>query len=228
MNDDEILLSWHANAEAWATAVGGGVIESRAAVTNDAIVQAIRRHSPLRVLDVGCGEGWLVRELVNRGTDTIGIDAVAELTGRAAALGAGSFETVSYEDLIAGRWTPPAPIDAAVCNFSLLGEGVVENLLRRLAVLLEQDGKLFVQTVHPATQTEPDGSPAADGWRRETWQGFGRGFERPAPWYFRGRDSWVRLFEACGYRLLEMEEPRRPGGHRADSLLFVCRVRAGQ
>ena len=57
----EIGDSWTRNAALWIAAVRGGRIPSRARVTNDAIVNAILRHSPRRVLDVGCGEGWLPR-----------------------------------------------------------------------------------------------------------------------------------------------------------------------
>ena len=45
----------------------GDQIESRILVTDQAIIDAVVGRSPNVVLDIGCGEGWLVRALAARG-----------------------------------------------------------------------------------------------------------------------------------------------------------------
>jgi 2-polyprenyl-3-methyl-5-hydroxy-6-metoxy-1,4-benzoquinol methylase len=62
-----ILHSWHHNADAWARSVRDKLIESRRLVTDQAILGAILALRPRSVLDVGCGEGWLVHALAARG-----------------------------------------------------------------------------------------------------------------------------------------------------------------
>ena len=64
MTDRErhILASWHANADAWTRAVRERAIPSRVAVTDNAIVAAVRVCAPRTVLDVGCGEKILISE----------------------------------------------------------------------------------------------------------------------------------------------------------------------
>ena len=67
-------LSWNANARAWTKAVREQLISSRRVVTDAAIVEVLVALQPRRVLDVGCGEGWLVRALNERGIEAFGVD----------------------------------------------------------------------------------------------------------------------------------------------------------
>ncbi|HSK40392.1 MAG TPA: hypothetical protein VK943_11555, partial [Arenibaculum sp.] len=55
--------SWTANAGLWTQAVRSGAIASRRLATDDAVVRAVAARRPRRVLDLGCGEGWLARAL---------------------------------------------------------------------------------------------------------------------------------------------------------------------
>ncbi|MEM6754398.1 MAG: class I SAM-dependent methyltransferase, partial [Cyanobacteria bacterium P01_C01_bin.38] len=62
-NEKSVLDSWNNNASAWINTIENDQIESRKLVTNKAIVDAIVSYSPATILDIGCGEGWLTREL---------------------------------------------------------------------------------------------------------------------------------------------------------------------
>lgn len=213
-----ILQSWNQNAEAWTQVVRASMIESRRLVTDRAILDAVLAHQPRRVLDLGCGEGWLVRALAAEGIHAIGVDAVPSLIAQAQEAG-GVFQLATYEDIIAGRLAIKA--DILVCNFALLGKESVEHLLAFLPSLLEQDGRLIVQTVHPLIACGEQ--PYADGWRQETWMGFGTTFPSPAPWYFRTLGSWIALFAESGWRLCEMREPLRPDTGKPASVIFTVR-----
>lgn len=63
-SSEHILQSWRANAENWIQTIDHQEIESRNIVTNQAIVDTLLSLHPHRVLDVGCGEGWLTRACV--------------------------------------------------------------------------------------------------------------------------------------------------------------------
>lgn len=217
-DETDILHSWHRNADAWTRAVREELIESRRLITDQAIVDAVLDNRPRSVLDVGCGEGWLVRALTAHGIQAIGVDAVPALIEHARERG-GSFQVAAYDDLIAGRF--PQRVEAVVCNFSLLGEASVERLLAALPSLLEADGRLIVQTVHPLVAC---GEHAyMNGWRMEAWTGFGNAFPAPAPWYFRTLASWIGLFAASGWQLCELREPLHPQTGRPASVIFVAR-----
>jgi 2-polyprenyl-3-methyl-5-hydroxy-6-metoxy-1,4-benzoquinol methylase len=214
-HEARILHSWHENANAWTQTVRDGHIESRRLTTDQSILDAVLEGQPHSVLDLGCGEGWLVRALAGHGIQAIGVDAVPELIARAAQAG-GDFRVASYDDIISGRLQ--LRVDTLVCNFALLGNESVEQLVRYLPQLLEEGGCFIVQTVHPVVAS---GDQAyVDGWRQENWAGFGDSFAAPAPWYFRTLSSWLAMFAAAGWWLSEMREPLHPGTGRPASVIF--------
>lgn len=228
-HEQQIIRSWHSNALPWSDAIRTRSIASRRLSTDQAIIQAIVDLAPQRVLDVGCGEGWLARKLLERRIAVVGVDAVPALIARAAqsvaplaAHGAGEFHVLDYAGL-AERKLKCEPCDAAVCNFSLLGNDSVESMLAALPSYLHSRAGLLIQTLHPRTACGD--APYEDGWRKGNWQGFGPDFTDPAPWYFRTLDSWQRMLRRCGFDLKETREPTLPGSSEPVSVLFICEAR---
>jgi 2-polyprenyl-3-methyl-5-hydroxy-6-metoxy-1,4-benzoquinol methylase len=218
LSDAQICASWHANALPWVTAVRTGQLESRVFVTNRVIVDAVLARAPHTVLDVGCGEGWLARELSSHGIRVTGIDVVPALIERAGSAGGGEFHIASYEDLAAGKLSISA--DVIVCNFSLLGHESVEGVFVAVARMLNRGGAFIVQTVHPEFACGT--SPYQDGWREGSWDGFSSDFKDPAPWYFRTLDTWKHLFYSNKLRLVDTQVPLHPNTKQPASVLFIA------
>jgi len=213
--DTSVIDSWHRNTDPWVAAIRNGEIESRTLVTNAAIVDTVRAHAPQTAVDLGCGEGWLVRALPE--VRMIGVDAIAGLVEAARAAGGGEFRCLSYERIAQGELQLAA--DLAVCNFSLIGKEAVEGLFRAAPSYLRHGGHLVVQTVHPLLAC---GEQAyADGWREGSWAGFNSGFQDAPPWYFRTLSNWIALFENNGLRIREMREPLHPQSGKPASLILV-------
>jgi 2-polyprenyl-3-methyl-5-hydroxy-6-metoxy-1,4-benzoquinol methylase len=217
-SDEAIVESWYKNVAPWTAAVRDGEIASRKQVTDQAIIDALLSCSPSSVLDIGCGEGWLVRELCARNIPVIGVDAVPAFIEAARLAGGGEFNAISYEDIAAGKLD--RSVHVAACNFSLLGRESVEALLRAIPSLLEPHGVLIIQTLHPVIACGD--LPYEDGWREGTWVGFSADFTDPAPWYFRTMDSWISLFTECGFRLREVREPVNPQTLVPASVIFIA------
>lgn len=220
LTDAVILESWSRNADPWTAAIRGGEIESRTLVTNAAIVEAVRSLAPASGVDLGCGEGWLVRALPE--VAMVGVDAVAALVEQARAAGGGEFCVLSYEQIAQGRLA--LAVDVAVCNFSLIGNEAVDGLLRAAPTYLRQGGSLVVQTVHPVMACGE--ALYVDGWRAGSWAGFSSDFADAPPWYFRTIASWIALFAAHGLRLTSMREPLHPRTGKPVSLILTGELAA--
>lgn len=218
LSDAKIVDSWTRNAAPWTDAVRENRIESRNLVTNRAIVDAVLSRVPRTILDIGCGEGWLMRALAEHGIGGIGVDVVPSLIDQAASAGGGDFRVVSYEEIAEGLLE--VKVDAVVANFSLIGKESVKGVIRRTPELLERDGALIIQTLHPLVATGDQ--PYEDGWRHGSWAGFSSDFSDPAPWYFRTVETWKDLITECGFGSIEVREPLHPATGKHVSIIFIA------
>jgi 2-polyprenyl-3-methyl-5-hydroxy-6-metoxy-1,4-benzoquinol methylase len=225
MSDQQLQIrqSWQTNADAWTRAVREQRIESRRLVTDAAILGAIADGPARRVLDIGCGEGWLCRALAERGSECVGVDASVPLVDSAQAAGGGRFEVMDYAALIEAG-SRLGQFDVLVCNFALLDENIAP-LLGALRERVAPGGRLLIQTVHPWAACGNE--PYVDGWRLETFAAFGGEFSSSMPWFFRTLESWLALLAASGWRLRQLREPRHPDTGQPCSLLLELQPLAG-
>ncbi len=218
--ESTLLQSWHHNARAWTEAVRSGAIESRRQVTDQAILLAIMGRQPERVLDLGCGEGWLLRALVERGIEAVGVDGDATLVEAAQAAGSSPVQVATYEDLVEAKVDIGRDYDLICANFSLLHQDIIP-LLAAMNALLVPGGALVIQTLHPWSVAAGD---YQDGWREETFDGF-KGQWRPMPWYFRTLSSWLNALDMAGFQLSSLREPQHPQSPVPQSLLMIAERR---
>jgi SAM-dependent methyltransferase len=120
-----LVTSWSTNASPWADAVRSNAIASRRLITDRAVLQAVLRHQPASVLDLGCGEGWLSRRLAERVGHVVGIDISPELIAQANEAGGATFHEMGFDALIRNRRGPGttlmsrlpiSPCSAPACN----------------------------------------------------------------------------------------------------------------
>ncbi|AZV26598.1 SAM-dependent methyltransferase [Pseudomonas syringae] len=219
--ESTLLQSWHHNARAWTEAVRSGAIESRRQVTDQAILLAVMGRQPERVLDLGCGEGWLLRALAERGFEAVGVDGDATLVEAARVAGSSPVHVASYEDLVEAKVDIGRDYDLICANFSLLHQDIIP-LFAAMNALLVPGGALVIQTLHPWSVAAGD---YQDGWREETFDGF-QGEWSPMPWYFRTLSSWLNALEMAGLQLTGLREPQHPQSPVPQSLLMIAERRA--
>jgi len=235
LSDQQVIDSWLKNAKPWSAAIDNGEIASRVEVTNAAVVEVLLKscaqksfaNRALKLLDLGCGEGWLMRALdkarkeigMLAGLDMLGVDIVPELIANGEKQGTGRFKTLSYEALSFENLKEK--FDVIVCNFSLLGEQSVNRVFAQVRHLLSDDGTFVVQTLHPVSACGD--LPYRDGWRSGSWQGFSDDFVDPPPWYFRTLPSWLALFTDNALTSPEIIEPKRCNNSAPLSVIFVAK-----
>jgi 2-polyprenyl-3-methyl-5-hydroxy-6-metoxy-1,4-benzoquinol methylase len=210
--------SWDVNADAWTQAVRTGAIASRRRGTDAAVIAACAVQPGERVLDVGCGEGWLSRALGAAGGDVLGVDGAAALIDAARAAGRARFEVVTYQALSTSPTSAAGPFDLIVCNFALLDEDLVP-LLSGLRRRLAPTGRLVIQTVHPVVAAGQEGY--REGWREEIFAAFGGDFRAPMPWFYRTFEGWVTALRHAELAIAQLQEPRDADGNVL-SLVWIC------
>jgi SAM-dependent methyltransferase len=218
--ESSLLQSWHDNADAWIEVIRSGAIESRQQVTNQAILLAIMGRQPQRVLDLGCGEGWLLRALADLGIAAVGVDGDATLVEAARLAGSSKVHVADYDALVEAKVDIGCDFDLICANFSLLHQDIIP-LLAAMNVLLVPGGALVIQTLHPWAAAAGD---YQDGWREESFAGF-KGQWQPMPWYFRTLSSWFNALDMAGFRLISLQEPQHPQSPVPQALLMVAERR---
>lgn len=220
MKKDQVRKSWKLNADEWIGAIENHTIGSRT-VTNPAIVELIIEKRPFKILDAGCGEGWLSRSLHKQGIETIGIDGTEELIAAASSKGNVPFYTMSVEQIIAGEDIPQAPFEAVVFNFCLYLDNEVELLLKAVANHLIGRKLIFIQTLHPMSVIA-DGLCYENQWIEDSWKGLVGAFTSPHRWYFRTLEGWYHTFEKSGLKLLCISEPLLIDKSKPASIIFTA------
>ena len=219
MSETKLIQSWESNAQGWTKAVRDQLIASRVAVTDRAVLEAVGEGAGRSVLDLGCGEGWLSRELARLGWNVTAVDAVEELIQAAQLTAPGDYRVGNFEQL--DQVLFGCSFHTVVANFSLLGEESTRAAVRSCRKLLQPGGRVIIQTLHPC-QVAP---PYQDGWRTEDWRTLGDLQLTETPWYFRTLASWFSLLDEEGYQAIRVGEPRASGNEPVSSLLLVCSPR---
>jgi 2-polyprenyl-3-methyl-5-hydroxy-6-metoxy-1,4-benzoquinol methylase len=216
--NEKIVQSWRDNAMNWTNAVRSQHIESRRLVTDQIILDTIVKYSGLTILDVGCGEGWLSRKLVESGRVVTGFDASTELIQEAQSSRVAEYLVMSYAEFAAKPQRAGKIFDGAVCNFSLLEENL-SPVLTALKQVIKPSGHLFIQTIHPVVAAAA--FPYTDGWREECFETL-PGKWVPMPWYFRTISSWIRVLTKSGWTIRECIEPLHPSTGKPASIVFIA------
>jgi SAM-dependent methyltransferase len=216
-----ILQSWLSNAARWSQLLDAGGLESRKLVTNQAIVSAILALQPQRLLDVGCGEGWLCRAVQPHGIATWGIDGVPALIAAAESKGPGRYSIASYEQLAQGYPALNGLFNVVVFNFCLYEYELTERLLARAAEWVVPGGCLLIQTLHEEVLRSEDGRLPDTGYQAETWAGLA-GFSGSYQWYFRRLDAWQQTLQHAGWQLQHTTTTQHP--HSGKRLSWVMQA----
>jgi hypothetical protein len=217
--ESSLLQSWHDNADAWIEAIRSGAIESRQQVTDQAILLAIMSRQPQRVLDLGCGEGWLLRALADRGLLPWGGWRCA--AGRSGASGgAAQVHVASYEALVDGTVDIGRDYRPDLRQFLAAASGHYSAACRDACIA----GSRRCAGHSDLASMGVAAGDYQDGWREESFAGF-KGQWQPMPWYFRTLSSWLNALDMAGFQLAGLQEPQHPQSPVPQSLLMVAERR---
>lgn len=185
----EILDSWNKNADEWIKVIQNDAIPSRK-FTNKAILKMVSELDGKKMVDIGCGEGWLTREMEKMGWEATGLDAIESLVLEARKNSEADFHVFTYENIIDGKPMPNAPFDASVFNFCLYLKDGLTELLSNTLKQLSPNGTIVIQTLHPFFLLQ-NGLPYKSQWLSDSWKGLPGDFTDGHSWYARTLEDWV-------------------------------------
>ncbi|MDF1749742.1 MAG: class I SAM-dependent methyltransferase [Alphaproteobacteria bacterium] len=211
--DAEILASWHRNARNWLEARQANSIPGRHSGKDTAILNAIAAHRPATLLDIGCGDGWLLRAVRDTGDCvTVGLDGAPALIESAKSQDPqGCYQVADYRDLCDGIWPeccPSKEFDAVIFNFSLFTQDI-RPILSAAKTRLAQGGIILIQSL-TVEHLPARSKTAGEGWQLETFNGFGDGNWAPMPWYCRSMSSWISALQDVGLQARQIIRVGRP------------------
>lgn len=215
---NDIIKSWNKNAFEWIKVIDNADIESRK-FTNKAILDLIGNSPAIKILDVGCGEGWLTRSLGTMGKFVVGLDAIPELLENAKIKGDGTYYQMSYEDIILGKPIPESPFDAAVFNFCLYQREGLSQLLKQVKKSLSENGYIAIQTLHPYFLLQ-NNLEYKSQWINDSWKGLPGNFSDGHSWYARTFESWMSTFKKAGLQLHQLQEVTNDD-NKPISIIFI-------
>lgn len=142
-------LETEAMARYWVDAIRNNKDLIRKYVTNPALFNRLDSlEGSLRVLDSGCGEGYVSRELVRRGHKVIGID-LSEYIIKAAKEAAIGNDNYLRSDVCQMPLRDES-FDCVVSNFLLVELEKPESFIKEVKRVLKPNGRFMFQTLHPS------------------------------------------------------------------------------
>jgi len=155
MDDREVARYWDENAPDWVEAVRAGYDVYRLYLNNPAFFGMLPEVKGLRVLDVGCGEGFNTRLLADRGANVVGVDVSREMIAAARAHEASEPRGIEYHlafgnDL--GAFAD-ASFDAAVSTMAMMDVADYAGCVGEVARLVTAGGFFQFSVIHPCTFT---------------------------------------------------------------------------
>ena len=148
---EDVVFEWDKNAETRHKQIVSKVDVSYHRILIPTIMRLVGDIRGKRVIDVGCGSGYLTARLATKGSQVVGVDPSKEMIkiakreyGHIPRL---EFHNLSIEDF--SRQYPSARFDVAVSNMSLVTIPELDKALGAISCLLPRKGVFVFNITHP-------------------------------------------------------------------------------
>lgn len=213
----EVRRCWNLLADDWQIQVGDEGDSNRRLNSDPVLWEFLGDVRGLRVLDAGCGTGYLSRKLHERGAHVTGVD----LAERMLELARARSSAIDYrlDSCTTLATIADASFDCLVSNYVLMDIPDLEAAVSAFSRVLKPNGVAVLVFSHPCF---PQGEAAAPGsgqtihyqWdfpyfeRRKVVDPPWAHFKDDFLWYHRPLSDYWKAFIASGFSVVGFEEPR--------------------
>lgn len=212
--------SWDAKAEEWHQQVGSSGDKNRRFNSDPVLWRLLGDVKGLRVLDAGCGTGYLSIKLAQRGASVVSIDHSSGMIEVARRNAAQARVPLEFHIASCSKMTPVMgeSVDRIVSNYVLMDLPDMRGAIEEFHRVLRPGGRAAVVFSHPSfsppdrgCQRQPDGSIVCR-WSssyfeeceyEESWGHFSTPFIS----YHRPLSAYWRTFRKAGFSIEEFDEP---------------------
>jgi SAM-dependent methyltransferase len=220
---ESVRASWDDAADAYAAGQATGRDYYRYAFFGPAQVALCGDVREMRLLDVGCGNGYFAREMAKRGARVTGLDISPRMIAHARRHESAAPLGIEYHVIDAATLPSdlvPQSFDMASSCLALQDMPRVAGVLRGVHVLLRPGGRFVASIAHPCTDTpfrawERDAAGNKRwlcidryfdcGALQYTWSGWGSDFTTEA--MHATLEQWIGWILDAGFQLRGLKEP---------------------
>jgi SAM-dependent methyltransferase len=213
---DETRDFWNRLADDWHIQIGNAG-DSNRILNSDPVLWAFAGDvRGLKVLDAGCGTGYLSKQLSDRGALVTGID----LSERMIAIARAQYPDIDFrvDSCAELRTVSGAQFDLVIANYVLMDTPDLEDAMHAFSRILRIQGIAVLVFSHPCF---PQGraTVSSDGeinycWsfpyfeRRKCVDPPWAHFTSEFIWFHRPLSDYWKAFRAAGFAVVDFEEPR--------------------
>lgn len=221
VGDERVSAAYAANAEFWIGIVRDRVDPYQTQLTDPALLAAIGDCAGSQILDAGCGEGYLARELVRRGAQHVyGVDTSAEFVRAANDHPDAAPETSTFHHAdVAALPLPDDSVDLVVANRLPNGIDAPGKRFHEFARVLRPSGRMILLGMHPcfyaARGERADGATdfainSYFGIRtvEQKFEVAGRTSPAASVQQFFSLEAYIHMITAAGFVITDLREPR--------------------
>jgi SAM-dependent methyltransferase len=155
MDNQKIASFWDENAPDWIEAVRAGWDVYRELVNNPAFFETLGDISGMKVLDVGCGEGYNTRKFADLGASVVGTDVSRLMISAAADHESDEPRGIEYHQAPASDMPMlgDESFDAVLSTMTLMDLEDYAQSIAEVARVLKPGGLFQFSVTHPCTMT---------------------------------------------------------------------------